>query len=183
VGRAADATRALREAASTAAEAASRARSVVDLLDEVLAELQCAEAAPGLAPVSSQPCPQEPNKLSAREREVLALVAAGQTNKAIASALYVSPNTVKTHVASLLHKLRADSRAELAAIATRQGLYQHAALSHGELTSRPIPAASRDTTTIGARVRLMSATEERPHQVMNCLIPSGPADEPGKSRK
>jgi len=148
VGRAADATKALREAASAAAEAASRARSVVDLLDDVLAEMQCAETTPGLAPVSSQPCPQDPNRLSAREREVLALVAAGLTNKAIASALYLSPNTVKTHVASLLHKLRADSRAELAAIATRQGLYQHAAFSRDELTSRPIPAASRETMTM-----------------------------------
>ena len=50
------------------------------------------------------------------------LVARGQTNKAIAEALYVSPNTVKTHVSSLLHKLQADSRVQLAAIATRQGL-------------------------------------------------------------
>jgi two-component system, NarL family, nitrate/nitrite response regulator NarL len=62
------------------------------------------------------------DSLSPREREVLALVAAGQTNKAIAEALYVSPNTVKTHVSSLLHKLRADTRVQLAAIATRQGL-------------------------------------------------------------
>jgi DNA-binding NarL/FixJ family response regulator len=51
------------------------------------------------------------------------LVAAGQTNKAIADALYVSPNTVKTHVSSLLHKLRADTRVQLAAIATKHGLY------------------------------------------------------------
>ena len=57
--------------------------------------------------------------LSPREREVLALVAAGHTNKAIAEQLFVLPNTVKTHVASLLQKLDADSRVELAAIATR----------------------------------------------------------------
>jgi DNA-binding NarL/FixJ family response regulator len=37
--------------------------------------------------------------------------------------LYVSPNTVKTHVSSLLHKLQADTRVQLAAIATRQRLY------------------------------------------------------------
>ena len=52
----------------------------------------------------------------------LALIAAGQTNKAIAEALYVSPNTVKTHVSSLLHKLQADTRVQLAAIATERGL-------------------------------------------------------------
>ena len=60
--------------------------------------------------------------LSPREREVLALVAGGRTNKAIAEALYVSPNTVKTHVTSLLHKLQVDSRVQLAAIATQHGL-------------------------------------------------------------
>jgi DNA-binding NarL/FixJ family response regulator len=67
--------------------------------------------------------------LSPREREVLALVAVGRSNKAIAEALFVSPNTVKTHVASLLNKLHADSRVQLAAIATKQGLQQFAALS------------------------------------------------------
>jgi DNA-binding CsgD family transcriptional regulator len=51
---------------------------------------------------------------------VLALVAEGRSNKAIAEALYVSPNTVKTHVASLLHKLGAQTRVQLAAIAARQ---------------------------------------------------------------
>ena len=65
--------------------------------------------------------------LSPREQEVLALIAEGRSNKAIAEALYVSPNTVKTHVASLLTKLRADSRVQLAAIATRQDLHRRAA--------------------------------------------------------
>ena len=54
---------------------------------------------------------------------MLALVAAGQTNKAIASALYVSPNTVKTHVTSLLHKLQAERRVQLAAIAAQCGFH------------------------------------------------------------
>jgi DNA-binding NarL/FixJ family response regulator len=61
-------------------------------------------------------------ELSPREREVLALVAEGQTNKDIASALYVSPNTVKRHVTSLLNKLHASTRVQLATIAARQGL-------------------------------------------------------------
>jgi len=49
-------------------------------------------------------------------------VAEGCTNKAIAETLFVSPNTVKTHVTSLLQKLRATTRVQLAAIAARQGL-------------------------------------------------------------
>jgi DNA-binding NarL/FixJ family response regulator len=60
--------------------------------------------------------------ISPRERDVLALVVEGRSNKDIAEALYVSPNTVKTHVASLLNKLSANTRSQLAAIALRQGL-------------------------------------------------------------
>ena len=57
--------------------------------------------------------------LSPREKEVLALVAAGHSNKAIASALFLSPNTVKTHVSSLLSKLQAETRVHLAVIAAQ----------------------------------------------------------------
>jgi two-component system, NarL family, response regulator DegU len=57
--------------------------------------------------------------VSPREWDVLELVAEGRSNSAIAESLYVSPNTVKTHVASLLRKLGANSRAHLAAIAAR----------------------------------------------------------------
>jgi DNA-binding CsgD family transcriptional regulator len=62
------------------------------------------------------------DRLSPREREVLALVAQGQTNKEIADALFVAPSTIKTHVASLLAKLDASRRAHLATIAARRGL-------------------------------------------------------------
>ena len=50
--------------------------------------------------------------ISARELEVLALLAAGQSNKEIASRLEVSPNTVKTHVARLFEKLAVRRRTE-----------------------------------------------------------------------
>jgi DNA-binding NarL/FixJ family response regulator len=60
-------------------------------------------------------------RLTAREREVLALVAAGISNKGIARALQVSPNTVKFHVAALLDKLDAASRAEAGVAALRRG--------------------------------------------------------------
>jgi two-component system response regulator DegU len=48
---------------------------------------------------------------------VLALVAEGRSNKSIAEALFVSPNTVKTHVASLLRKHDVGTRTQLAAVA------------------------------------------------------------------
>jgi DNA-binding NarL/FixJ family response regulator len=116
-----DARIALREAASAAAEAAAHARSVAQVLDEALAVLVVAESA------TPPPPPAAPStrtgRLSSREQEVLALVIEGRSNKAIAEALYVSPNTVKTHVASLLNKLHVDSRVQLAAIAVRRFAY------------------------------------------------------------
>jgi DNA-binding NarL/FixJ family response regulator len=60
--------------------------------------------------------------LTAREREVLALLAAGASNKAIARALGVSVHTAKFHVASLTEKLGASGRLEAVAIALRSGL-------------------------------------------------------------
>jgi DNA-binding NarL/FixJ family response regulator len=60
-------------------------------------------------------------RLTAREREVLGLVAAGISNKGIARALQVSPNTVKFHIASILGKLDASSRAEAVVAALRRG--------------------------------------------------------------
>lgn len=53
--------------------------------------------------------------LSAREREVLALLAEGRSNKLIARALDLSPHTVKRHVANILTKLALDSRTQAAA--------------------------------------------------------------------
>ena len=53
--------------------------------------------------------------LSAREAEVLALIASGQGNKHIARALDISPHTVKRHVANILDKLAVGSRGQAAA--------------------------------------------------------------------
>ncbi|MGI8483166.1 MAG: helix-turn-helix domain-containing protein [Thermomicrobiales bacterium] len=60
--------------------------------------------------------------LSPREREVLALVASGFPNKAIARELGISDHTVKFHVSSLLTKLGAASRTEAVTLATRMGV-------------------------------------------------------------
>jgi DNA-binding CsgD family transcriptional regulator len=62
-----------------------------------------------------------PAHLTRREREVLALVAGGITNKAIARQLQVSPNTVKFHIATILDKLNAATRAEAVVAAVRCG--------------------------------------------------------------
>ena len=59
--------------------------------------------------------------LSARETEVLRLVAAGLSNREIASSLVLSEHTVHRHVANVLRKLSQSSRAAAAAHATRAG--------------------------------------------------------------
>jgi two-component system, NarL family, nitrate/nitrite response regulator NarL len=64
---------------------------------------------------------QNSGRLTAREREVLTLVAAGISNKGIARELQVSPNTVKFHIAAILEKLDAASRAEAVVAALRRG--------------------------------------------------------------
>jgi len=60
--------------------------------------------------------------LTAREREVLQLVAEGLPNKAIARELGISEHTAKFHVGSLLGKLGAASRTEAVTLATRRGI-------------------------------------------------------------
>ena len=60
--------------------------------------------------------------LTAREREVLKLVAAGLPNKAIARELGISEHTAKFHVGSLLAKIGAGSRTEAVTLATRRGI-------------------------------------------------------------
>jgi len=62
------------------------------------------------------------DQLTDREREVLELVAKGQSNAEIAEALYVSHATVKTHVSRLLMKLDARDRAQLVVIAYETGV-------------------------------------------------------------
>lgn len=60
--------------------------------------------------------------LTPREREVLALLARGLSNKAIGEALFVSEKTVKTHVANLFGKLMVTSRTQAALWAQERGL-------------------------------------------------------------
>jgi DNA-binding NarL/FixJ family response regulator len=60
--------------------------------------------------------------LSEREREILQLIAEGNSNKGIAEQLSVSPTTVETHRAHILRKLDVHSTAELVLYAVRRGL-------------------------------------------------------------
>jgi DNA-binding NarL/FixJ family response regulator len=62
--------------------------------------------------------------LSAREIEVLSLVAAGQSNKIIAAQLFISEATVKGHVKSIFAKLGANDRTHAVTLALRRGIIQ-----------------------------------------------------------
>jgi len=77
----------------------------------------------GLGMTMFPPKAEQPEPLlTAREREVLDLIAAGSTNREIAERLYLSPHTVKEHTSVLYRKLRARNRAEAVQRAQRIGL-------------------------------------------------------------
>ena len=79
--------------------------------------------------------PEGPEALTARETEVLELLARGYANKQIASSLYVSEKTVKAHVSSILMKLGVQSRTQAALHAVSTGV-----VSLEELGEEPWPA-------------------------------------------
>jgi DNA-binding NarL/FixJ family response regulator len=60
--------------------------------------------------------------LTAREREILALVAQGHSNREIAEQLVISERTARTHVSNVLSKLQLSSRTQAALLAIREGL-------------------------------------------------------------
>jgi DNA-binding NarL/FixJ family response regulator len=70
----------------------------------------------------ARPRIEEPERLTRRERDVLELIARGQSNKRIALALGISEKTVKTHVGHLLAKLGVSDRTQAALMAVEEGL-------------------------------------------------------------
>ena len=89
-------------------------------MDEVIAH--ALEQPPPVADVRRQASTPVRDRLSPREREVLGLVAQGKSNREIADVLVVTEHTAKYHVAQLLNKLGAGSRAEAVTRAVAAGL-------------------------------------------------------------
>ena len=80
--------------------------------------------------------PGTPAGLSARERQVLELLAEGLTNRRIAETLFITEKTVSAHVTHILEKLQVTNRSQAGAIARSHGK----APAEGEVTRPPTPA-------------------------------------------
>jgi DNA-binding NarL/FixJ family response regulator len=74
-----------------------------------------------LKPPAPEPHPHIAN-LSEREMDVLKLIVQGKSNAEIAEELYLSTNTIKTHVRGIMNKLAVDDRVQAAVIALRSGI-------------------------------------------------------------
>ncbi len=90
------------------------------LLAETVGMPTLLERVRALTPASSPPPP--PDGLSARELEVLRLVARGHSNREIGAALFISEHTAANHVRSILRKTACANRTEATAYAYRRGL-------------------------------------------------------------
>jgi DNA-binding NarL/FixJ family response regulator len=102
-------------AAGRVAEANEQAQLAADVARELGAK-------PLLDELGSSAEPAGVSTLTARETEVLRLLAEGRTNRQLARELYISEKTVSVHVSNILAKLGVRSRTEAAAVAHRDGL-------------------------------------------------------------
>ena len=75
--------------------------------------------------------PRAEPRITAREREVLELVAEGYSTAEIARALWITEDTVRTHIKRMLLRLNARTRAQAVAIAFREGLWSAASRNGG----------------------------------------------------
>lgn len=102
----------LKDAGPALLAQAVRAAAAGDALIAPNVTVRLLEAFAGAAPTAPLAQPIEP--LTAREEDVLATVARGLSNSEIAAELYITLSTVKTHLASLMAKLGARNRVEIA---------------------------------------------------------------------
>jgi len=114
--------------AATQAGAAGYLLKDIQPEDLAAAIRQVREGRPALHPDAARRLmrgqPEGTDELTARERDVLRLIAEGFANKEIARRLFISEKTVKTHVSSILQKLGVADRTQAALLAVRQRLVE-----------------------------------------------------------
>jgi predicted ATPase/class 3 adenylate cyclase/DNA-binding CsgD family transcriptional regulator len=125
--RAAGHARLLDRLGPAAFEAACQCGRALSQADAVALALSTAQPDPGPAPAVTAPDasggPDVPaGPLSARERQIMALLAGGASNARIAETLFVTPNTVRTHLDRIRDKTGARNRAELTRYALQAGI-------------------------------------------------------------
>jgi DNA-binding CsgD family transcriptional regulator len=119
-------------ASTRRADALARAREIAEATEELAAAHRAAQEMGAVARaddleqlarkhriklVGAAPSPRSLGGLTARETEVLALLAEGRTNREIGSALYITEKTASVHVSNILAKLGVSNRGEAAAVA------------------------------------------------------------------
>lgn len=110
----------LGDAALLSARQEGRRIPLEQLSDRAMAVLDDLDTRPDMQRETRRTTSHDP--LSKREHDVLELVAQGLSNKEIAKTLFISENTAKFHVSSLLNKLGADTRAQIVAQAAHRNL-------------------------------------------------------------
>ncbi|GAA4455208.1 response regulator [Phytohabitans houttuyneae] len=109
--------------AADLAQAVRLANAGVAQLDSsVTASLAAALARGGARPVAPPPAPRPDEVLTAREIDILRLVATGSTNREIAGRLFLSEGTVKNHISRILGRLGLRDRTQAAVYAHDHGL-------------------------------------------------------------
>lgn len=102
------------------------AEELVDALERIHAGHTVVSAAPRRPHRPDYPWPGRSEGLSDRESEVLALVARGLSNREIAEIMYLSVNTVKTHIRTAYRKIGVATRTQAAIWAVGHGVHAHA---------------------------------------------------------
>jgi DNA-binding NarL/FixJ family response regulator len=106
-------------------EAARHLRAAEAMAHEIANPQLLAQATAALAETAGDAAGPLPGNLTARQAEVLRLLADGLSNKEIAARLYLSPGTVERHLTTIYRKLRLGGRVEAARYAMEHGLAQN----------------------------------------------------------
>jgi DNA-binding CsgD family transcriptional regulator/predicted negative regulator of RcsB-dependent stress response len=104
------------------AEARRRLRDAEAIATQIASPQRLAEVRAALAEIGENTAAPPPDGLTARQAEVLRLLAGGMSNKQIAGELYLSPATVERHLATIYRKLGLTGRVEATRYAVRSGL-------------------------------------------------------------